>query len=51
MTEDKQKFQSEQKSHQMKGRVPAGRGRGRPLFGDTAKGVGVISELKDNYGR
>ncbi|XP_068678866.1 telomerase-binding protein EST1A-like [Montipora foliosa] len=51
MTEDKQKSQSEQKSHQMKGRVPVGRGRGRPLFGDTAKGVGIISELKDNYGR
>lgn len=47
---DKKAF-SEQKSHQMKGRNHAGRGKGRSLFSEVAKGIGLISEHKDNHGR
>jgi len=35
----------------MKDRNQAGQGKGRSLFGEAAKGIGLISEKEDNHGR
>ena len=35
----------------MKDRNHTGRGKGRSLFSEAAKGIGLISEHKDNHGR
>ena len=41
-----------QKSHHMKDRNQAGRGKGQSLFNEAAKGVGLMSEHKqNNHGR
>lgn len=49
--EDKKTLQPEQRSHQMRDRIRIGRGRGRSSVGEAAKGVGLMSEQKSNYGR
>lgn len=49
--EDEKKARSEQQLRQMKGKDHAGRGKGRSVFGEVAKGLGLISEHKATHGR
>lgn len=50
--EDEKKFSAEQKSPQMKDRGHSGRGKERSVFGEVAKGVGLITaEHQANHGR
>lgn len=50
--EDEKKFLADRKSHQMKDRGHSGRGKGRSVFGEVAKGVGLITaEHQANHGR
>jgi len=49
-TEDEKKA-AEEKCQQIKDRNQAGRGKGRSLFSEAAKGIGLISEKEDNHGR
>ena len=50
--EDEKKFLADRKSHQMKDRGHSGHGKERSVFGEVAKGVGLITaEHQANHGR
>lgn len=49
--QDERKANSEREIHQMEGDNHKGRGKGRSVFRQVAKGLGVISEHKATHGR
>lgn len=46
-----EKARSQQQVNQMKGMDHTGRAKGRSVFGEVAKGLGLISEHKATHGR